>query len=456
VPVSGARLLVALAAVVALSSVAGVSAARADGPIPWCGSGEPTTDLPDAVSAFSWHVLYAVPSNSDDRFAAFAPHLAADVQAMSDWWLGQDPTRKPRFDLLDAPSCGSEYGRVDITSVRLPQPAGSDDFETIVSELKSAGFDSPDKGYLVYVDDTPHAGEQFGVCGEGGTDATAFAYSLVFLQACGQETDDATRQLVATHELVHGLGAVSPGAPHYCNDGHVCDSDQDLMKAVFTDGDSLANAVLDAGRDDYYGTADPSLDTRLSDLLYWNDATVPAPPAIVGLTATSVGGSVALSWKTAQPTDDEFRVYAADGSLLDEAVAPQSSTSGTFGQVLQLTVRSVNTAGYLSAPASVRFKVGYGIVDSGGAVVKDTVLPDSVTGLRARRSGTRVTLHWHKVRDPIGLRGYRVAGPGLSPRTVRTTDLTLPFAAVRGRTITVQAVDEAGNRSLAATVRVGR
>jgi hypothetical protein len=449
------QLLVALAVGV-VSAVAAVSTARAGGPVPWCGSGEPTADLPDAVSAFSWHLVYAVPSNGTDRFATFAPRLAGDIAAMSTWWLGQDSTRTPRFDLLDAPSCGSDYGRVDISFVRLPQPAGSDDYETIVSELKAAGFDSPDKAYLVYVDDTPHPGTQSGVCGEGATDDTAFAYSLIFIQACNQESSDDTRQLVATHELVHGLGAVSPGAPHYCDQGHVCDSSHDLMKAEISDADSLATSVLDVGRDDYYGTSDASLDTRLSQLLYWNDVTEPAPPAIVGLTATSLGDSVTVSWKTAQPTDDKFRVYGSDGSLLDESVAPQTTTVGTFGQILDLTVRSENGPGYLSAPATVRFKVGYGIVDASGALVEDTVPPQQVTGLRAKRSGTHLILRWHTVRDPIGLRGYRIAVRGLTQRIVRTTAVSLPYSAVRGRKITVQAVDEAGNSSLAAGVRVRR
>jgi hypothetical protein len=450
------RLLLAVAAAAVVAGLVGVATAGADGPIPWCGSGEPTTDQPDAVSAVSWHVLYAVPSNGTDRFAQFAPHLAADVQAMSNWWLGQDSTRKPRFDLLDAPGCGSEYGRVDITFVKLAEAAGSDDFDTIVSDLKAAGFDNPDKGYLVYVDDTPHAGTQTGVCGEGGTDETAYAYSLVFLQACGQETDDATRQLVATHELVHGLDAVLPQAPHYCNDGHVCDSQHDLMKAVFYPGDSLANTVLDAGRDDYYGHSGTWPDTRNSLLLYRYDETLPAPPVIAGLTATSSDDIVVLDWsKTVPVAGNLYRIYADDGSLLAQQAGTQyTMTAGGRGQTLQFTVRSENGAGYLSAPATLRFKVGFGIVDANGALLKDTVAPAEVGGLRATRSGKLVVLHWRKVADPIRLRGYRVAVRGGPAHVVRGTTASFPLAKVRGRTITVQAVDEAGNLSTTRTVRI--
>jgi hypothetical protein len=55
------------------------------------------------VSAFEWHVIYALPDGGLDHFAAFAPQFAGDATAMTSWWLGQDPTRKPRFDLIDTP-----------------------------------------------------------------------------------------------------------------------------------------------------------------------------------------------------------------------------------------------------------------------------------------------------------------------------------------------------------------
>jgi hypothetical protein len=60
------RLLCALVA--AAAAFAWTSTAHA-GPIPWCGSGEPTTDLPDAVSAFEWHIVYAIPNDGTDHFA---------------------------------------------------------------------------------------------------------------------------------------------------------------------------------------------------------------------------------------------------------------------------------------------------------------------------------------------------------------------------------------------------
>ena len=75
----------------------------------------------------------------------------------------------------------------------------------------------------------------------------------------------------ATHELLHALGAVfgtSTLPPHACHDGaHVCDRDDDVLARGQVGPETLAAAVLDAGRDDYYGTTGRSYDVRSSPYL---------------------------------------------------------------------------------------------------------------------------------------------------------------------------------------------
>src|SRR4051794_25856377 len=95
-----------LALLVVAAALGWTSSAHA-APVPWCGSGEQLADAPDAVSAFAWHMIYAVPSDGVDGFAVYAPRFAGDAAALSDWWLTQDATRRPRFDLFDAPGCSS-------------------------------------------------------------------------------------------------------------------------------------------------------------------------------------------------------------------------------------------------------------------------------------------------------------------------------------------------------------
>src|SRR5258707_158820 len=133
-----------LAAFAVATTLALATAARAASAA-WCGAGEPTTEVADTVSAFEWHVVYALPDGG-----------------------------------VDAPTCANEYGRIDISLVHVP--AGVTTFAGITGAVRAAGFEDPDKGYLVYFDGSPHIGTVFGVCGEGGVDDVAFAYAIVFLQ----------------------------------------------------------------------------------------------------------------------------------------------------------------------------------------------------------------------------------------------------------------------------------
>jgi hypothetical protein len=449
-------LLLALA--IAAAALAFGTPARAAS-LPWCGSGEPTADLPDAVSAIEWHIVYAMPSDGVDRFGSYAPRFAGDIAAMSNWWLTQDSTRRPRFDLVDAPGCPSEpYGRVDISFLRLPKVANDYSFGAIVSDVKAAGFGDPDKGYLVYYDGTLHAGDEYGLCGQGGTDDHAYAYAVVYLQSCEQSYSDDLRALVATHEMEHGMGAVQPDAPHLCSSGHVCDSPADLMKPSIADGDSLASLALDVGRDDYYGHTGKWWDARDSGLLYDLDQSLDPAPEIVNFTATSVGSVVTVAWAPSvrQPLL-VYHIYDAQGNVVrDDQTTTTITTTADPGAILLWTVRAENDGRFLSKPATLRFKVGYGIVDASGTLLRDTVAPGGVSGLSAKRSGTQITLRWRAVQDLLGLRGYRVSAPGMRAVVVKTTTTHLPFAGVRGKTLSVAAVDLAGNLGPAAIVRVRR
>jgi hypothetical protein len=375
---------------------------------------------------------------------------------MSDWWVGQDPTRKPRFDLLQVTGCSSDYARVDISVVHLPHASAAESAQQIQDDLVAAGFDNPDKAYLVYYEGSIPDQADYSICGQGGVADVSWAYSIVYVEACGQDTEDAFRAGVATHELVHGLGAVDPAAPNYCQDGHVCDSSSDLMKPVADDGDTLANLQLDVGRDDYYGHSGAWWDTQDSGLLYHLDQTLPPPPAVVP-TATSTGSSVHVSWVTSPLRDGlRFRIYEENGQLDDDTVDTSLQTSAPAGQTLAWVFRTYDDGGFLGPPATLRFKVGYGIVDADGKLLKDTVPPGAVKHLRAIRSGSRVVFRWDPVADPLGLRGYRISAAGLQTLLVKGTTAFGAFSVVRGKKIVVAAVDKAGNVGVAGVVRVPR
>jgi hypothetical protein len=375
---------------------------------------------------------------------------------MSDWWVGQDPTRKPRFDLLQATGCSSDYARVDISVAHLPHPNGAESAQQIQDDLVAAGFDNPDKAYLVYYEGSIPDQNGYSICGQGGTADVAWAYSIVNVGGCDQTAGDGFRAGVATHELVHGLGAVQSDAPNYCQDGHVCDSSSDLMKPVADDGDSLANLQLDVGRDDYYGHSGSWWDTQDSGLLYDLDLNLPPAPAVVA-TATSSGTHVDVSWVSSPRYDGlNFRIYDETGVLQDDTPNQSLKASGPVGQTFSWVFRAYDAGGFLGPPATLRFKVGYGIVDADGKLLNDTVAPGAVKRLRAIRAGSKVLFRWDAVADPLGLRGYRISAAGVKPLLVKGTSAAASFAAVRGKKVVVSAVDEAGNVGVAATVRVSR
>src|SRR5262249_59161213 len=122
-------------------------------------------------------------------------------------------------------------------------------------------LDSAYEVYVVYYDGPD---DDSGICGEGGTrdPNSGRAYAVVFTGGCTPEPTAVT----AVHELTHALGAVISPAPHECpqpNDGHVCDSNRDLMYP-FVDGSPLTALTLDIGRDDYYGAGGVGFDVRTS------------------------------------------------------------------------------------------------------------------------------------------------------------------------------------------------
>jgi hypothetical protein len=451
------RLLAAPLVLLALTCVALASAAGAGAaPLQWCGTGEPSTDLPDAVSAIEWHIVYAIPAGGQDRFGYFAPRIAGDVAAVSNWWVGQDATRRPRYDVIDAPGCPTEFQRVDISVAHLPHTNAEESARQIEADLEAQGFSSEDKGYLVYYDGSLNTSDEYGICGQGGVADGPWAYSILYLQACFQVTSDDYRSETAAHEMVHGMGAVTSKAPHYCDGGHVCDSPNDLMKAIANEGDTLGSAALDVGRDDYYGHTGAWYDVQDSGLLYRLDLTLPPAPPVTA-TATSVGSAVQVKWHATPPESGiYYRVYGTDGKLIQTEPSTSITANGEVGQTLTWTIRTEDNGGFLGPATTLRFKVGFGIVDASGALLHDTVAPGGVSGLSAKRSGAQVVVRWQAVADPLGLRGYRISAPGMRAVVVKATTTRLPLSGVKGKTLSVAAVDLAGNVGTAVTVRVPR
>ena len=305
-------------------------------PVTWCGDGASTTDRPDVVGGDQIHVVYAVPSDGSDRFTQLASAIATDIGAINDWWRRQDSTRAPRFDLAAFACSGA--GALDISDVKLPHPtayynaASAPRIQRLRDDLVATGFDDSAKKYLVYYDQTePAAGTDCGAAYVNAQSGGAHGYAAVYLapnlSGCGNVGVGGFFAVVAAHELIDELGALdpaSPGPPHRCAGDplHPCDSSLDVLAPTPTAA-SLATAILDYGRDDYYAHAGSWWDVQDSSWLRHLDAREYRVRVAVG-----TGGRAVVD--TSQPS----------------VSCEQSSCSWTWQAGSQLTLSAEAAPGY--------------------------------------------------------------------------------------------------------------
>lgn len=156
----------------------------------------------------------------------------------------------------------------------------SSDFSEIVNQARAAGFNSPDRKYLIQLDMQPAAG---GICGlargdnapdaspsQNNTNNYGYAGYAIVGPGCWNSAE--------AHEVIHLLGAVHNTAPRSSGAGH-CNDDHEIM--CYADGGPTSNLqvicpvennwFMDCGKNDYYDN-DPT--RARSDWLasHWNIA----------------------------------------------------------------------------------------------------------------------------------------------------------------------------------------
>jgi hypothetical protein len=333
------RALFVLAAALSLWLAPGALAAG------WCGTGTTTQDLPDIVTGRQVHAIVALPADAPDTFAADANRVADDTASMTSWWLRQDPTRAPRFDLAQF----STGACLDISFIRLPSPgsayvgSASGAFQRVENDLGAAGFTNPALKYLVYFDGPSVAAD---VCGTGAGQFLGGSpgYAVVWLAGCpGVPTDS-----IAAHELLHSLGALPAGAPHACpgDSGHPCDSKTDVLYPK-TDGSPLIAQALDFNHDDYYAHNGSWDDLQDSQWLHRVD--VPPVPLAVALTGrgsvtSDVPGVDCTAACTTQWDPGSQLILSAEGTAGTRFVRWAGTCSGTSDCLLTLTQPATATA----------------------------------------------------------------------------------------------------------------
>ncbi|HVY07504.1 MAG TPA: LamG-like jellyroll fold domain-containing protein [Burkholderiales bacterium] len=205
---------------------------------------------------------------------------------------------------------------------------------------------------------------------------------------------------------------------------------------------ALSAAEIQADANTAVGAA-PSADTT-------------APSVTAGLGATSAGTSqINLAWTAA--TDNvgvtSYRVERCQGTGCTAFAQVSAPTTTSFNDTGLLPstgysyrVRAVDATGNLGAYSSV--------ASAATLAVADTTAPSTPTSVTATAvSATQVNLAWTASTDNVGVTGYRIYRGGTLLATVgaTTTYQSTGLTASSTYTYTVQAIDAAGNASIAST-----
>jgi hypothetical protein len=212
----------------------------------------------DDVSDYRVLVLYVRGADVASRYTQMLPSIRAWIgvanQIFQSSAAATGGSRGLRF--VQAAACQPAVNEVVLS------PAGDDDFGTMVSELKSQGYD---RIYLSFVDTV-----DAGICGIGtiwSDDRASVdnwnnvgpSYARVDAWCWSGE--------VAAHELMHNFGGVQLSAPNssggfHCIDGYdvMCYRDSARSPAMRYDCPNPADdeTRLDCGHQDYYNTSPPA------------------------------------------------------------------------------------------------------------------------------------------------------------------------------------------------------
>lgn len=219
-----------------------------------------SADRPDVRSGPLFHVIYVVPSDGIDRRRDTDGQIARSVIA------GQDFLEQAGGFRLKLDTYG---GQPDISFIRMAMTdaqaaqQGAYVRSVIEDEVHAAGFNDPDKLYLVY-----YEGVNTTACGSAPWPVGASSVAALYLHGepdgfpCdsldlvdeGQPAGYWEHGLV--HEAVHLQGMVPSCAPNaaYSTPGHVGDFANDLMYAGPL---AWAPDLVDVGNDDYYNADIP-------------------------------------------------------------------------------------------------------------------------------------------------------------------------------------------------------
>jgi hypothetical protein len=290
-----------------------------------------TVDQPDDVAGNQIHVVYVIPSDGSDRFGTLASGIDTSVAAWENWFSGQTSGGQLRLDV--------SKGALDLTFLQLHrtnaqmQSYGINLRDQIEYEMLANGFEDTSKIYLVIYDG---GGPAIAECGGAALPpALPGTVGALYLDgmppaapACNTNSFTSSvnapgyLEFSSIHEIVHTLGFVPTCAPHETLNGHVSDSNTDLMYAGPL---PWMPSVLDFNHDDYY-KANIAGCLDLSNSSFLDPAPVGAAPPpgwpysnLMPLACSTENtlqstGNVATNVEFVNGTQSVANVYWLDGS----------------------------------------------------------------------------------------------------------------------------------------------
>ncbi|RBQ15035.1 hypothetical protein DP939_37160 [Spongiactinospora rosea] len=203
----------------------------------------------DGTSGHRVQLLYTYEPGSN-RFAEREPVMRAAAwtaqQNINDSARRDGAQRWLRF-LTGATGCQPVISSVAV-------PAGSTNSGTFVNLLKTMGYDTPQRIYVILAEN--HRLNCAGAENDGVGNDDSFGtgnlhnsktFWITFQPSCFSGH-------TMTHEVAHTLGGLLPFAPHADGGGHCTDGNETLCQNTGTVAcpDPLAVRLLDCGRDDYF------------------------------------------------------------------------------------------------------------------------------------------------------------------------------------------------------------
>jgi hypothetical protein len=253
-------------------ALTGALAACSDSTSP-AGGSRLAADRPDDATGPQVHVMYVVPSDSDDRQLDVDGTLARSVASFHTWFSQHSNGLAFRFDTFE--------GALDITFHRLSRTNaqmiafGAGVVTEIERELRNAGHINPNKLYIAYYD----GGSTYACGGAAWPPHVPGQMAAMYLRGTPGGMQCGAQQFVTSptqfprywefamlHDFVHVLGVVADNAPNHtaAYPAHVPDRN-DLMYAGPLPWIYDATTVVDVGGNDYFGNALPAGVTRLDD-----------------------------------------------------------------------------------------------------------------------------------------------------------------------------------------------